>query len=200
MKILTPTEEEVKGAKRSFNTSWIGVLVVCFTAMFCFAKMEKTTSETKDIELLKIKKLELETRGKEAELQLAMVRSGKMPEYRPIVVSDRTVATGTSYQPSLTRATNVTVSASVSCALTISGGAAGNIVLAISPDNITFTTKSEILNSSIGTLVIGVAITNINGGPLSCTVPAGYYYKITTTSTTGTATFAVLTTAQETNL
>lgn len=200
MKIIQPTPQEVKQVNKAFNTSAIGLVVICFTAAFCFAKMEKTSSETKEIEQLKIKKLEVEVRGKEADVQLAMIKIGRMPEYRPIVISDRTIVAGTSYQPSLTRATSVTVSASVSCALTLSGGAAGSIALATSPDNVTFTTKAQILNSSTGSLVIGVAITNINGSPLTCTVPVGYYYKLITTTTTGTPVFAVLTTSQETNL
>lgn len=194
MKLIQPTPEESKAAKRSFNFTLLTIALLCFTAIFCFSKMEKTTAETEKIAELTIQK-------NNSEARLLLARKGVfVPEYRPIVVSDRTVAAGTAYSPSSSRYTLVSVSASVSCALTISGGTAGNTVLQISPDNITYTTKSEVLNSSTGSLVIGVAITNVNGNTMTCTVPPGYYYKITNTSTTGTATFSILTTAQETNL
>lgn len=194
MKIVQPTTEEENAAKRSLNFTLLTVCVVCFTAIFCFSKLEKTTAETERIAELTIQRNNSESR-------LLLAKKGVfMPEYRPIAVSDRTVAAGTAYVPSTSRYTSVSVSASVSCSLTITGGTAGSTALAISPDNITYTTKSQILNSSTGSLVVGVAVTNINGGPLTCTVPPGYYYKIINTTTTGTPTFSILTTAQETNL
>lgn len=194
MQILRPTPEEEKAVKRSFNYTLITIALLCFTAIFCFSKMERTTAETEHIAELTIQKNKSET-------ALLLARKGiALPEYRPIVISDRTVVAGTSYRPSMSRAVSVSVSASVSCALTLGGGTSGNTVLAISPDDVTYTTKAEILNSSTGSLVIGVALTNINGSPLVCSVPVGYFYKITNTTTTGTPVFAILTTAQETQL
>jgi|GEM_PF-2601037 hypothetical protein len=122
------------------------------------------------------------------------------PDFRPINVTTRSVATGTAYQPSTSRYTNVTVSVQVACALTLSGGAAGGVSLQTSPDNITYTTVQQLTNANSGTLTVGLGITNTNGAILSVMLPPGYYYKLVTNTTTGTPVFSVLTSAQEVQL
>lgn len=119
-------------------------------------------------------------------------------EYKPIVISYRTVTAGTAYVPSTSRATNVKISVQIACQVSLTGGQAGNITLQTSPDNITYTTIAQITNSSTGTLVVGLTLNNSNGGELIGDVPAGYYYKIVNTSTTNTPTYSILTPAQET--
>lgn len=125
---------------------------------------------------------------------------GKEPEYRPIIVTTRAVTIGTSYQPSTTRYTGVSVSVQIACSLTLSGGQAGAIALQTSPNNSTWTTAQQVTNANSGTLVVGIAITNTNGADLQTTVPPGYYYRLTSISTTGTPTFSVLNNSTETNL
>lgn len=184
-----PTPKESK----AIVSSLITIIVICIAGMFCFSKMEKTTAETVQIAQLAIDKNRSET-------ELILAKAGRLPEYRPIIVSSRSVVIGTSYQPSTTRYTDVSVSVQVSCALTLSGGATGAISLQTSPNNSTWTTVQQITNANSGTLVIGVAITNTNGGDLQATVSPGYYYRLTSTTTTGTPGYSVLNNALETNL
>lgn len=169
------SQKEVRNAERSFNYSWIGVLIICFTAMFCFAKMAETTSETKAIENLKIKKLELETRNKEADVKLR-----SLPEYRPIIITDvGTHALNTSYQCSVPSRWNIAnYSVSIVASLSISGGQTGTIVLQTSPDNATWTTVCTAVNGNTGTLVIGLNTLNSQTVQMLATVPPNYYYKM----------------------
>jgi len=122
------------------------------------------------------------------------------PEYRPIVVNTRSIATGTAYQPSTSRYTMVSVSVQVACALSLTGGAAGNVSLQTSPDNITYTTVQQLTNANSGSLTIGLNITNTNGAVLSAVLPPNYYYKLVSAATTGSPTFSVLTSSQEVQL
>lgn len=190
MKDLQPTPKESQVVRFTFNTTLITTLAICFTLCFGFFKMEKTTEDTKAI-------AELEVRKKEAEAKIALSKS---PEYRPIVVSYRTVVLSTAYLPSLSRYTNVSVSAKITCTASLAGGQDGSISLQVSPDNITYTTVSVLQNNNSVALAIALTAVNGNTATLCATVPAGYYYRLISTSTTGTPTFSITTQAQETAL
>lgn len=121
-------------------------------------------------------------------------------EYRPIGVASRTVVASTAYQPSTSRYTNVTVSVQISCTISLTTGQAGSYSIQTSPDGTTYTTIQTITNSNSGSLTIGLNLTNTNGGTLNATVVPGGYYKLVTTTTTGTPTFTILNAAQEVSL
>lgn len=124
-------------------------------------------------------------------------------EYRPIVVTNRTVVAATAYQPSLTRFTALSVSVKILCTSTLAGGQDGTSSLQVSRDNGAtdpYVSVASVQSSNSVSLAIAITATGSNGSPLVATVPPGYYYKIVNTSTTGTPTFSILTPAQETSL
>lgn len=94
------------------------------------------------------------------------------------------------YQISGSQATMISVSASVTCALSLSGGQAGNVQLQVSANGSTgWIICSQLTASNSGTLTIGLNTTQISGGQLSADLPVGYYWKAVTTNTTGTPTY-----------
>lgn len=187
--------QEEKIAKSSLNATLVAVFVICIAGVFCFDKMEKTTAETERITKLNIERNESETK-------LLLAKEGKIaPEYRPIVLSSRSVSANTAYQPSTTRYTEVQVSVQISCNLSLSGGAAGNwVIQTCSTSGGTYTTLQSITSSNTGSLTIGLNTTQISAGILVAVIQPGFYYKIVSTSTTGTATFSILNSAIETQL
>lgn len=191
---MQTTSNDKKIGTGSLNITFIIVLIVCITAVFCFGKMEQTTSETKRIEELAIQR-------NNSERDLILAKAGKYaPEYRPIIIGFRTVTAGTAYQPSTTRFVDVSISVQIACSVTLGGGQAGNYALQTSPDGVTYTTIAQMTNSSTGTLVVGLTLNNSNGCTLVAKLPPGYYYKLVSTTTTGTPTFSILTPAEETQL
>lgn len=94
------------------------------------------------------------------------------------------------YQISASAQTKISISASISCNLTLSGGQAGNVQLQISPNGSTgWITMAQLTASNTGLVVVGVSTTQISGGQLVADVPAGYYWRAVTTNTTGTPTY-----------
>lgn len=182
---------EDKVGRSSLKGTMIAVAAICITAFFCFDKLEKTTAETAKIAQLSIDKTRAET-------ALILAKKGIAYEYRPIIVSYRTLTANTAYQPSLSRFTDVGVSVQIACNLSLTGGQAGNWVIQTSPTSGgTYTTIKTLPSSNTGTLTIGLNTTQISGGELRSTVPPTYWYRIVSTSTTGTATFSILNQAEE---
>lgn len=95
------------------------------------------------------------------------------------------------YQISSTRPSQISISAQISCNLSLTGGQAGTIQMQISADGSTnWLTIGTITASSTGTLTIGLNTTQISGSQLVYNeLPTGYYWRATTTNTTGTPTF-----------
>lgn len=95
------------------------------------------------------------------------------------------------YQISSTRPTTISVSVQISCNLSLTGGQAGNIQLQISANGTSgWTTVAQLTASNTGTLTIGLNTTQISGGQLVYEgLPAGYYWRLVTTNTTGTPTY-----------
>lgn len=175
------SQQETKRAKFAFNGSLIGVFIICFACVFCFASMEKTTSETKEIETLKIKKLELEVRMKEA----------SKPEYRSILITDiSSHALTTSYQCAVPSRWNiVNYSVQINSTLSLSGGQTGTVALQTSPDNSTWTTVSTAVNGNTGTLTLGLNTLNAQTVQMISAVPPNYYYRL---SVSGASSMAVV--------
>lgn len=183
------SQKEVKNAERSFNYSWIGVVIICFTAIFCFAKMAETSSETKEIEQLKIKKLELETRNKEADVKLEYFKLGKTPEYRSIIITDiGSHVLTTSYQCAVSSRWNIiNYSVQINSSLSLTGGQTGTVVLQTSPDNATWTTISTAVNGNTGSLTLGLNTLNSQTVQMLAVAPPGYYYRLLPTGTSSMA-------------
>lgn len=95
------------------------------------------------------------------------------------------------YQISSTRPTTISVSVQISCNLSLTGGQAGNIQLQISANGSSgWITVAQLTASNTGTLTIGLNTTQVSGGQLVYEgLPAGYYWRILTTNTTGTPTY-----------
>lgn len=116
--------------------------------------------------------------------------SGGMQPAR--VVSNPSLAVNTARQASTTRDALVIASVEIDAALSLSGGAKGTVSLQYA-DNNTFTTNLKTasvgVNGNTGTLTIGLNTTQAGGGVVVGIVPAGKYYRLFTTNTTGTPTF-----------
>lgn len=95
------------------------------------------------------------------------------------------------YQISFTRPTTISVSVQISCSLSLSGGQAGNVQLQISANGTSgWITVAQLTASNTGTLTIGLNTTQVSGGQLVYEgLPAGYYWRVLTTNTTGTPTY-----------
>lgn len=101
-------------------------------------------------------------------------------------------AVNTAYQPSTTRDTEVHASVDVTTTLSLSGGTTGKVTLQYADDS-GFTTNvvsvQQYTNGNTGTLTLGLNISQIGTADLSGIIPAGKYYRLLTTNTTGTPTF-----------
>lgn len=94
------------------------------------------------------------------------------------------------YQISNSLASRISVSPQISCSLSLSGGQAGKIVLEISANGSTgWIYGEQITGSNTGTLTIGLNTVQISGSALRADLPVGYYWRLTTTNTTGTPTY-----------
>ena len=105
----------------------------------------------------------------------------------PVSIGTRAAAIGTAYQPSLVR--DVQVFASVEIDTGVGGD--GKIELLCDASNPPTTV--------VGTFRVGTSLV-VAGGQLSCVVPAGYYYKLLATDTSGTPTQSVVGAVQEVGL
>lgn len=179
---MKATEKDKQIGKSSLNFTITSIIVICVTACFCFSKMESTTAETEKVAQLSIDKNRSET-------ALLLAKKGIFFEYRPIVVSSRSVSLNTAYQPSATRFVSVSCSVSITSTLSLSGGQSGTVTLQSSPDNITYTTIATTTNNNTGSLTLGLNTSQGQAGTLTGTISPGYYYKVVSS---GTSTFSIL--------
>lgn len=185
MNLVQPTPEEEKAAKRSLNFTLLTVVIICFTAIFCFSKMERTTTETEHVAELAIQKNKSET-------ALLLARKGiASPDYRPVVISDvGSNVLNTSYNCTLSPRWNiVNYSVSINAALTLSGGQTGTVILQSSPDNSTWTTICTAVNGNTGSLTIGLNTLNSQTVQMIGAIQPNYFYRL---SSSGTATMSVV--------
>lgn len=125
--------------------------------------------------------------------------------YDPYIPTARTQAPASrslnsAFIPSSTSDALVTYSVSISCNLSLSGGASGFVALEISANGTTgWTEVCRATNGNTGTLTIGLNTTQVNSAPLSAFVPAGYSVRLRTSNTTGTPSYGYIS-GQETLL
>lgn len=94
------------------------------------------------------------------------------------------------YQLSSTRPSFISISAQLSCNLSLTGGQAGNVQLQLSANGSSgWVTYGTITASNTGTLTVGLNTTQVSGGQLTVPIPTGYYWRALTTNTTGTPTY-----------
>lgn len=103
-----------------------------------------------------------------------------------------TLAVNTARQASTTRDALVVASVEIDASLSLTTGAKGTVSLQYA-DNNTFTTNLKTagigVNGNTGTLVIGLNTVGAGGGCVVGIIPAGKYYRLLTTNTTGTPTY-----------
>lgn len=105
----------------------------------------------------------------------------------PTVISSGARNFNQAYQISYTRPAKISVSTTVTCALSLAGGQAGNIQLQISANGTSgWITVGQITGSNTGTLTIGLNTSQASGGQMDVDLPVGYYWRIITNNTTGT--------------
>lgn len=94
------------------------------------------------------------------------------------------------YQVSSTRPSKISLSPQISCNLTLLAGQSGTITLDISSNGSTgWIVCKSIGGSNTGSLTIGLNTTQLTMAPLDQDLPAGYYWRLTTTNLTGTPTY-----------
>lgn len=102
---------------------------------------------------------------------------------------------GTAFQVSTTSDASVHYSVRIANTLTLSGGAAGDIVLEIADDS-GFTTNVHELgrvgNGNTGTLVVGLTLNDSIAVQVNGDVPAGKYARLRSVTSTGTPTYTYL--------
>lgn len=112
-------------------------------------------------------------------------------------VNTPTRVLNTAYTPSSTLPTMVIMSVEIDASLSLTGGTKGTVTLLASNNSFsTSTAESETVNGNTGTLTIGLNTVGAGGGTVIGFVPAGWAYKAVTASSTGTATFSVLSTTE----
>lgn len=109
--------------------------------------------------------------------------------------SSPTVTLGTAFQPSATRASDVRATFRIANVLTLTGGAAGDIVME-QADNSGMSTNVVELgrcgNSNTGGLVVGLTLNDAVACQVSGIVGAGKYIRYRSATTVGTPTYTVL--------
>lgn len=114
-------------------------------------------------------------------------------------LSSGTRSFNTAYQISTTTSSTVKLSSQISCSLSLVTGQAGQVILEVSANGSSGWNAWGILSASnTGTLSLGVNTVQISGGMLEAELPAGYYWKLRTSNTTGSPTFTFLGGVQET--
>lgn len=108
-----------------------------------------------------------------------------------LTLSTPTRVIGTPFQLSTTRPALVSYSARVSSTLTVTGGAAGRIELRCDASNPPTTVRKRVAGGLTGSVVIGVAVTDIAEGDMSILVPPGAYVLLQSVSEVGTPTFSL---------
>lgn len=105
--------------------------------------------------------------------------------------TDRTL--GTAYKESTTLPCTMIINSQVSCNLSLSGGQAGNLQLQVGPSSTGPWSVAGILSASnVGTLTLGLNTTQASGSQMTAPVPANYWWRLVSTNTTGTPTYAIL--------
>lgn len=103
-------------------------------------------------------------------------------------------AAANGWQIDASRDAFVSYSVTIATSLSLSGGSGGYVVLEINATNASsgWTEVARVTNSQSGSgLVIGLAISQSVGGPLSTEVPAGYYVRVRSVNSSGTPTFTL---------
>lgn len=120
---------------------------------------------------------------------------GPTDGFAPLVArsfSIPTRAVNTAYQPSATRDTMVNASVSITSTISLTSGQTGAVSLQYA-DNNTFTTNlvtvQSFSNGNTGSLTLGLNLSQIITAALTGIIPAGKYYRLLTTNTTGTPTY-----------
>lgn len=125
-------------------------------------------------------------------MSMAMVAKLNAVSTSTRAFSSPTRAVNTAYQSSTTRDTDVRASVDITTTLSLTGGTTGKVTLQYADDS-GFTTNvvtvQQYTNSNTGTLTIGLNTSQIGTADLSGIIPAGKYYRLATTNTTGTPTF-----------
>lgn len=107
-------------------------------------------------------------------------------------ISTPTRAIGTAFQPSTTRPVLVSYSARVASTLNVSGGASGRIELRCDASNPPTTVRKRVAGGLTGTVVAGIAVTDIAEGDMSVLVPPGHYVLLQSVNEIGTPTYSLL--------
>lgn len=100
-------------------------------------------------------------------------------------------AFNTAFRMSTTKYVDVEISASISCNLTLTGGQSGEVIYETSPDASTWTQKGKIVNSSTGTVVVGIATTAAGGSGITLSLAPGDYWRARTNNVSGTPVFTM---------
>lgn len=104
-----------------------------------------------------------------------------------------TSTSGGGFQVDAARDSIVTYSVTITSASTLTGGAAGYVVLEIASTNSAtagdWREISRSANGQANALIVGLALSQVGGGPVNGVVPAGWYARIRTVNTTGTPTY-----------
>lgn len=109
------------------------------------------------------------------------------------VQSAATRSLNSAFQVSATQNSSVAYSVDITSSLSLTGGTVGTVFLEIcatSGFSSGVQTLDQFTNGQTGTLTIGLALSQIGTANLTGFVPAGYYTRLRTSSSTGTATFA----------
>jgi len=97
------------------------------------------------------------------------------------------------FQLSATRDADVSYSFTQDSSSTLTGGAAGYIVLEAAPTNSPVASlwveKSKTRGGQANGLIVGLSLLQQDGGPVHYKVPAGYYIRLRSVNTTGTPTW-----------
>lgn len=105
--------------------------------------------------------------------------AAEAPQTTPtITASTPSRSLNANFQPSATKATWVSYSISISCAMTLGGGQTSTVELRSDTSATPTTVRATAANGNSGTLIVGVAITNAQTLPLSHLVPAGHNVRL----------------------
>ena len=110
----------------------------------------------------------------------------------PKTFANPSLAVNTSRRASTTRDAFVSASVDITASLSLAGGQTGKVELKYADDS-AFTTNvvtvNPASNGNTGTLTIGLGLTQLGTATVCGMIPANKYYRLVTTSVTGTPTF-----------
>lgn len=108
------------------------------------------------------------------------------------IQSSATRSLNSAFQVSATQNSSASYSVDITSSLSLSGGTVGTVFLEIcatSGFSSGVQTLDQFTNGQTGTLTIGLALSQVGTANLTGFIPAGYYARLRTASSTGTATF-----------